>query len=215
MIPVKPAPEPDSFDKKVRIPGKEFLMKIGIRDGKPSDFPVNWDGHDYWRNCSDELVKAYNSICCYVAMRINRCGTKDRRRSVEHFIPKSKAPWLAYEWSNYRLACIKANQDRENKHVIDPFDVAADDFRLSLCSGELYPNPKLPNYRINEIKQAIANVKLNDSYWKRLRVNYYNEYNKLLKDESHEMAEKFLEKTAPIVLAELKRNIKPIVINDN
>ena len=105
MIPVKPAPEPSTFKKKVREPGRDFLKNLGItKQGDIAD-NIPWDKARFWAKCSKELDSAYNYICCYVGMRINNSSNRFESHSVEHFIPKSINPWLAYEWDNYRLAC--------------------------------------------------------------------------------------------------------------
>ena len=69
MIPVKPAPEPSTFNKKVREPGRDFLKNLGItKQGDVAD-NIPWDKARFWAKCSKELDSAYNYICCYVGMR--------------------------------------------------------------------------------------------------------------------------------------------------
>ena len=109
-------------------------------------------------------------------MRINNSSNRFESHSVEHFIPKSINPWLAYEWDNYRLACRKANSDRDKKPVIDPFLVGPDDFRLDLFTQKLFPNPILSKQKQQEVKDTIDNIDLNCDYWVKNRQNYYCEY---------------------------------------
>lgn len=176
MIPVKPAPEPSTFNKKVREPGRDFLKNLGItKQGDVAD-NIPWDKARFWAKCSKELDSAYNYICCYVGMRINNSSNRFESHSVEHFIPKSINPWLAYEWDNYRLACRKANSDRDKKPVIDPFLVGPDDFRLDLFTQKLFPNPILSKQKQQEVKDTIDNIDLNCDYWVKNRQNYYCEY---------------------------------------
>lgn len=212
MIPVKLAPEPSTFNKKVREPGRDFLKNLGItKQGDVAD-NIPWDKARFWAKCSKELDSAYNYICCYVGMRINNSSNRFESHSVEHFIPKSINPWLAYEWDNYRLACRKANSDRDKKPVIDPFLVGPDDFRLDLFTQKLFPNPILSKQKQQEVKDTIDNIDLNCDYWVKNRQNYYCEY---LKMESEEEGRKYLQKNAPILLAELLRpSQKTTVVED-
>lgn len=194
MIPVKPAPEPSTFNKKVREPGRDFLKNLGItKQGDVAD-NIPWDKARFWAKCYKELDSAYNYICCYVGMRINNSSNRFESHSVEHFIPKSINPWLAYEWDNYRLACRKANSDRDKKPVIDPFLVGPDDFRLDLFTQKLFPNPILSKQKQQEVKDTIDNIDLNCDYWVKNRQNYYCEY---LKMESEEEGRKYLQKKTP------------------
>ncbi len=214
MIPVKPAPEPQSFDKNVRIPGRKFLSDLCVPKQRNPGVLIPWNDARYWKRCANKLEKSYNHICCYVGMRING-NIDDERRSVEHFIPKSVEPWLAYEWSNYRLACRKANTDRGTKTVIDPFLVGPDDFRIDLFSCELFPNSELSPAERELIQKTIDSIGLNNSYWKANRRTYYERYQDLIKNCPVEEANKYLKKNAPIILAELQRPVKPIYIEED
>ena len=209
---LKPAPEPSTFNKKVREPGRDFLKNLGItKQGDVAD-NIPWDKARFWAKCYKELDSAYNYICCYVGMRINNSSNRFESHSVEHFIPKSINPWLAYEWDNYRLACRKANSDRDKKPVIDPFLVGPDDFRLDLFTQKLFPNPILSKQKQQEVKDTIDNIDLNCDYWVKNGQNYYCEY---LKMESEEEGRKYLQKNAPILLAELLRpSQKTTVVED-
>lgn len=219
MIPVSPMPEPANFDETVRSPGRQYLKKYGIRkQGDTAGRRILWsaDKADYWRRCSAELIQEYRSICCYVAMKINRDpGEHDRHTSVEHFVPKSKEPWLAYEWTNYRLASRKANRDRGDRNVLDPFAVEADDFLLMLATGVIYPNPALSESRQKVVMETIENLKLNDPYWQELRLKYYSYYLANLQNFDQAEMETFLWDNAPIVLAQLKRPIATMIVEED
>ena len=57
MIPVKPQPEPDDFDEKVRQPGLAFLSQV------PNPKTEDWKNYDYWRRSLPDLYTSYNKIC--------------------------------------------------------------------------------------------------------------------------------------------------------
>ncbi|MFN9170266.1 MAG: hypothetical protein ACK58B_06885 [Dolichospermum sp.] len=135
MIPVKPQPEPDDFDEKVRQPGLVFLSKV------PNPKTEDWKKHDYWVKSLPDLYTSYNKICAYSAQWIPR---PEGSPSVDHFLPKSPKPELAYEWHNFRLACLSLNQRKGTQlDVIDPFELPVNSFILDFPSLIIKPNPEL------------------------------------------------------------------------
>jgi len=124
VIPVSPRSEPPDFDQKVRAKGKRFLKNAAT--------PVQWDGHEYWRAALGDLREGYDSICAYLVHWIPP-GTGFA--TVDHFVPRSVRRDLAYEWSNYRLACGAINsKKREYQDVVDPFSVEDGWFALDFPS---------------------------------------------------------------------------------
>src|SRR5260370_26159447 len=124
MIPVRPYPEPDIFDELVRIPGNSFLRQLS--GSKPTT--KQWSHQNHWKHILPQLCNYYHRICSYYAHWIpsGACFA-----NVDHYIPKSVKPELAYEWSNYRLACPQANTwKKEYLDVLDPFVIKDDWFIL-------------------------------------------------------------------------------------
>jgi len=99
VISVQPGREPATFHAKVRQPGLAWLKAKGW-DELPA-LPPRAKTKHYWSKCLPELLAAYDSICAYASLRIHPVTGA---HSVENFAPKSRAPALTYEWSNYRLA---------------------------------------------------------------------------------------------------------------
>lgn len=125
--------------------------------------------------------------------------------SVEHFIPKSTLPALAYEWSNYRLASRKVNKFRDKKDILDPFKVENGWFRLEVAGGDLYANPDLPDLLKEQVEKTILNLGLNEDWCIRRRQQYYNVYNTLCEQgHSTEKITQYLSENAPILLVELR-----------
>ena len=119
MIQVREQPEPAGFDARVRQPGLQYLNTAGSF-GKPSSrLPT------FWHRIKNELHGAYGGICAYTCMYLVGTG------SVDHFLPKKANPWLAYEWSNYRLSSDRANS-RKGDHtgILDPFQIGSQWFEL-------------------------------------------------------------------------------------
>ena len=101
MIPVKLQSEPITFNDNVRKKGTKYLNTLA------GAIPTTeqWNKHRYWTLACSDLQKSYNHICAYVGCYVPPCSSPN----VEHYIPKSVRPDLAYEWSNYRLAFSLVN----------------------------------------------------------------------------------------------------------
>jgi 5-methylcytosine-specific restriction endonuclease McrA len=92
MIPVVKQPEPDDFNQRVRIPGQEYLKT------NPAPKSKEFDHHRYWSRIKPELYQLYRGICAYTGEWFPNTAA-----SVDHFIPKSKKPQLAYELERQNL----------------------------------------------------------------------------------------------------------------
>ena len=155
MIPIKPQPEPDDFDEKVRQPGLAFLSQV------PNPKTEDWKNYDYWRRSLPDLYTSYNKICAYSAQWIPR---PEGSPSVDHFLPKSPKPELAYEWHNFRLACLSLNQRKGTQlDVIDPFELPVNSFILDFPSLIIKPNPELLYPLKGRVISTINRLQLNDS----------------------------------------------------
>lgn len=154
MIPIKPQPEPDDFDEKVRKEGKYFLSKV------PNPKTKDWKNHDYWRRSLRDLYDACNHICAYSAQWI---PYDTGSPAVDHFIPKSAKPELAYEWHNFRLACLTLNNKKRTElDVIDPFELPVNSFILDFPSLIIKPNPELLYPLKGRVISTINRLELND-----------------------------------------------------
>lgn len=172
MIPVTPQPEPDTFDEKVRRKGLKHLRKKAIRLDRA--LPSGTELYPYWRDCLDDLYLGYSGLCAYLAVFFERVTGGG---SVDHFIAKSKRADLAYEWSNYRLACRTINSRKwQFDDVLDPFHIRADMFHLELVSGYIYPNPGLSAEELKSVAGTINRLGLDDPGCRDMRARHYQEY---------------------------------------
>lgn len=190
MIAIKPQPEPTDFNGNVRKPGTEFLKK------KPHPRPRDWDGKNYWTKALPDLYKAYGRVCAYSCFWIPPAGGE----SIDHFVPRSVAPNLAYEWSNYRLAGTKFNQ-RKGSHqdIIDPFKITGDWFVLVFPAMLIKPNSSLPEKTRRLVQNTINILKLNEEILVSYRLDWLLEYC----DE--DISFRTLQKKAPFIAHELNR----------
>lgn len=195
MIPVAEQPEPKDFDAKVRSKGLAHLESKGIALDKP--LPPKADIQPYWRACLTELHQAYEGVCAYLGVHFERVMGG---ASVDHFIAKSANAGLAYEWSNYRLACSTMNsRKRDYDDVLDPFYLAPGLFRLQLSTGHIYPNPQLEARALRVVEETIERLGLDDPQCRRLRSNWYQEY------LEHNLPSDYLRKKSPFVWQEAER----------
>ena len=195
MIHVDAKPEPASFEANVRKKGLAYLKKKGIELDKP--LPAKTVLEPYWQSCLYDLHQSYYGTCAYLCIFIERIigGV-----SVDHYIAKSNRAGLAYEWSNYRLACATMNiRKRVYEDVLDPFDVKDGWFYLELVCGRIYPNPNLEDKMKNRVVATIERLGLDDAGVREMRARHYQEY-----CEKHYSAE-FLKKRSPFVWYEAQR----------
>ncbi len=209
MIPVEPAPEPADFDALVRQPG---LSAVAELDGEPAPRlrrgskrtavaasreelePHHFPPH--WRKASDDLLAAYQRICAYACLYIERITGV---ATVDHWAPKSKAWDRVYEWDNYRLACGLMNS-RKNifDDVVDPFEVDEGMFALDLVTLRAVPGPAAgPRRKL--VEDSIKRLGLGGSDYTEALADYYHDYLEGHIDLHH------LQRRAPFLARELRR----------
>lgn len=195
MIPVQAQPEPAAFDADVRKKGLAYLQKHGFLLDQP--LPPNANIEPYWRACLTDLHQAYGGVCAYVGVFFERVMGGG---SVDHFIAKSANAGLAYEWSNYRLACSTMNsRKRDYNDVLDPFLLAPDLFRLQLSTGHIYANPTLDAAPMRIVEETIGRLGLDDPQCREMRARWYQDY------LEHQLPADYLKKKAPFIWVEASR----------
>lgn len=212
MIPLVIAPEPGSFNEKVRHPGQNALACLAgaplphRRDGRPITawkkvgkhrVRKSLDDFPYWRECLDDLHDAYRGICAYYCFRVEKAALPQ----VDHFVAKANAaPALAYEWSNFRLACGYANTCKnDSPAVLDPAQIHPGEFVLDLATLRVAPGDSVKGARRVQVDDTIQRLKLNEG--------------RALEVRQHAMAHfrtgrvglGFLEMDHPFLAAELRR----------
>lgn len=77
--------------------------------GKPeADAAKVFTAHQKVWSSLKEAMKALSHDKCWYCESLNIRADN----AVDHFRPKSRYPWLAFEWSNYRFACTYCNSRR-------------------------------------------------------------------------------------------------------
>ena len=195
MIHVTAQAEPASFDTEVRQKGLAWLRKKKIALDQP--LPPKAAIEAYWRQCLDEMHSSYSGCCAYLAVFFERVTGGG---SVDHYIAKSQRADLAYEWSNYRLACSRMNsRKRDFDDVLDPFELEKNRFHLEPITGRIYPSPGLLNEQRNAVQTTIDRLGLDDSGNREMRARHYQEYRQGYYNSD------FLQKRSPFVWYEANR----------
>jgi len=190
VIPVQQQPEPPGFESKVRSKGVAFLQTV------PQ--PKAWNNREYWRKSLQDLYRAYNGVCAYSAQWMPSTVASP---TVDHFIPKSAKPELAYEWDNFRLSCLKMNaRKRDFQDILDPFQIEPGWFTLDFPSLLIKVNPALDEPIKSQVRSTIKRLKLNDDDdCVKHRQDWLMPYCK------GEITFEFLKKTTPFITYELER----------
>jgi uncharacterized protein (TIGR02646 family) len=185
VIHVEPQPEPPDFDARVRQPGRADLSS-----------PAG-ELRSHWRHCATQLWAAYKGVCAYSSLHIPR-GTG--ALSVDHLLPKSKRRELAYEWSNYRLACVRMNARKNDlEDVLDPFEVQDGWFALELSTLEVIPGEGLTETMRARVQKTIDRLNLNDDEFVRAREAYHTAW------REGDMSFRLIRKHCPFLAKELLR----------
>ncbi len=195
MIPVHPRPEPADFDRRVRQPGRAWLANRNL-DSQQA-LPPKTNLKPLWRYCLPQLHQAYQGICAYVCVFIEPVVGSG---SVDHMRAKSSRPDLAYEWSNFRLACSIMNSRKGKlEEVLDPFEIREGLFYVEVVTGRIYPAPGLPASELVQVEKTIDRLRLDDPECRRIRADWFSEY------VAGHISEDYLKRRNPLVWQEAKR----------
>jgi hypothetical protein len=194
MRPVRVKPSPDDFASKVGDPGTVFLAIV------PVPTRQQWEANAYWRRVLPELHEAYDRTCAYTSFRIPLV-TGDG--TVEHFVPKTFDPPLAYVWNNYRLVCRSRNSSRARREVLDPFAIAEGTFAILFPALIVVPGAACAGNQdlTSAVNQTCIWLHLNDETGCVCR---RQEYIKKYMTEDVSFVELALE--APFLASEMERN---------
>lgn len=102
------------------------------------------DYSDVWRTLKHPLMELSHDKCYYCEIVQERSDG-----AVDHFRPKSKYPWSAFSYNNYRYACTFCNSvrtDVENERTGgkgDKFPLLDESKRATCCEDEVNESPVL------------------------------------------------------------------------
>ncbi len=189
MIHFEPVPEPAEFDSQARQPGRQWLLTHPT--GRIRDL---------WSPFTPNLELGFGNLCGYLAMEIPF-------GEIDHYLSKSEARCLAYEWSNYRYVCERMNKRKgsrspEGIHVLDPFGVQDDWFEVELPSFHLVATDRIPPEYRERAEYTIKKLRLaRDPRILRLRQAWYKRYQEGLSLEE-------LKKAAPLIARAIEKQTR-------
>lgn len=197
MMPLHPQSEPPHFDTQVRQRGHAWLHAQGWKLNEPAPQPGGLPTD--WRETNPDLWRAYRGVCAYLCIYFDwALGAA----STDHFVAKSVHAGQAYEWSNFRLSCLGANQ-RKNRFddVLDPIGLAAETFELNLVSGEISPASRLVAHDPlrAQAEATIQRLDLNAAMTKAMRGQHVSDF------LQQEVSATYLQRHPPFVWHELVR----------
>ncbi|PMD95549.1 hypothetical protein BWI97_14430 [Siphonobacter sp. BAB-5405] len=186
--------EPLDFDKDIRTRGLEFLKTT------PNPNQNQWKSHAYWTSSLETMSNLYNGVCNYCAVKLGRHATKG---SIDHFIPKSQNPNLAYEWNNFRFCSTRFNTKKGVGKILDPSTINNDWFCIDFSNLFVCVNPTiLDPILFKKIDDTITKLALNDDDLVDERFEYYIEY------KNSERTLDNLKKWAPFLASEMIKQNK-------
>jgi uncharacterized protein (TIGR02646 family) len=127
----------------------------------------------------EALIPMTQSHCSFCD--INKVIKGGIRPTIEHFVPKTLKPLLAYVWKNLFLCCDQCQEyknDLYHKALIKP-DMASykfdEYFIIDFATGELHPNPTFPQ-NVMAAQQTILLYGLNKDSRPQLRLDEVTAY---------------------------------------
>ena len=165
-------PAPPDYENRVKRPGINFLTR------NPHPTASQFSRHNYWKEVHGDLYLLYRGICAYCASWSPRSPRpKDSQTSVDHFIPKSLQPVMAYEWSNFRLCRSRLNSNKGNSlEVMDPFYIQNGWFSIDFSSFLLKSSSLIPDYIKSQVITTINTLGLNHNDYVNERVEVIRGY---------------------------------------
>ncbi len=125
------------------------------------------------RTVRGHLYDAYGGVCAYLSIRIE----KGAGYELDHFLPKSLYPGLAYDWGNFRLACSGINHKKNDAEgIADPCDISQHAFHLNLLTGAIFPSPDEPAESRQLLQRTIDVLGLDSEENRSMRAGRYYEY---------------------------------------
>jgi hypothetical protein len=118
-----------------------------------------------WREYIQDMMDGYDEICAYSGMRI----PPTEIATIDHFLPRSTHPQLAYSWSNLRLCKALINSAKSDQvGIADPVSIRDGIFSMNYVY-ELLPGQLASSSERDLVYSTIHKLKLNSGRWIRHR----------------------------------------------
>jgi len=116
----------------------------------------------------DEMYDAYEGICMYCASWTPRTprGGAFLQTTIDHYIPKSVSPHMAYQWSNFRLSRSDLNTRKGiDLYVPDPFGIQNNWFEIDFATWHVRASDVAPDILKNRARSAFVRLGLNEDFY--------------------------------------------------
>ena len=168
MIPVGLPVPPANYLISVRTPGLAFLATT------PHPNYKQWRRKSFWTRIHDYMYLSFNGVCNYCSSwtprNENTTPSHIHQTSIDHYVPKSANPPLAYEWTNFRLSRLRLNNRKDiHRDVVDPCRIGVDWFYLDFTSFLIRPYSTLNAHDASAVTATIERLELNSD------LDYVNE----------------------------------------
>lgn len=173
MIRVPKIAPPPNYEADVRNPGRNFL------NSNPNPTAADFKRHQYWREIHTYLHDESKRLCAYSASWIPRAQdpAQPNHSSVDHFLPKSHYPELAYSWENFLIARRDVNESKDDDlNIIDPREIPGTPFQLDFDSCRIHPSPTTNALLQARIRHTITTLRLNEEPLIDERTNVISEF---------------------------------------
>lgn len=151
-------------------------MRFLARNSTPTAF--QFKRHNYWREIHDELYNLYGGICAYCASWTPRTfNLQFDNTSIDHFIPKTVSPQMAYDWDNFRICRARLNANKgDSINVVDPFSIGDGWFILDFSTFLIAASSSIPIYISSRVNETITILCLNDNDYVDQRIEIVKNY---------------------------------------
>lgn len=191
MIPFRMQTEPETFDERCRVRGREWLTQNSDFD-RPKDF---------WSEFEPDLRKAFRNLCGYCAMLI-------MKGDVDHFVPiallKERGQLnRAYEWDNFRYGEGVLNRKKWKHEVLDPFLIEEGWFEVHLPSLQLRRTSRVPQHLRQLADFTLRQLGLRDG---EVVVRYRREWFRMY--QAGKLSLDGLKEVAPLIAEAVSRDLE-------
>lgn len=202
MIPVTPSGPPPGFAAKVVVPAQAWVDRKGWSWTAPAPAGQARFLPAHWTKVLNAMHDAHAGVCAYLSVYTHRALDCT---SVDHFVPKSKAPIAqAYTWSNFRLASRPMNTNKwQHEDVLDPFTLQPGLFTLNLLSGRVLINAEVAlvgSPLHDQARATLKRLKLNAGEYRELRLTYLDDYLKACQPKGRTSARTSIKKARNALL---------------
>lgn len=172
LIKIQAYSPPPHYEEMVRRKGLQYLT----RNPRPSS--ADFSRHAYWSEIHNELYSLHSGICAYSASWTPRVRNAfSHNTSIDHFIPKTLEPHLAYEWENFRLCRARLNANKGDRlDVMDPLYIRDGWFTVDFLTFLMRPLATAPDFVKTHVTSTIDCLRLNDNEYVEERIEVIRGY---------------------------------------